>query len=171
MTDNVAAPSNDETADTTTTLPQEELDPGEALAEAVGVFQSCLDAEGYEFIGIPFQEETDPEAPVNQQPYIDALVACAARSQIQERLAEADAARADLTAEEVENQNRQFIAFRDCMVGRGWGIPEPVPNEQGLLFGGFASTASWVAPPARASRRPTISASARARRAPPAGDD
>ena len=85
--------------------------------------------------------------PVNQQPYIDALVACAARSQIQERLAEADAAQADLTAEEVENQNRQFIAFRDCMVGRGWGIPEPVPNEQGLLFGGFASTASWVAPP------------------------
>ena len=136
-----------EATDTTTTLPQEELDPGEALFEAVGVFQSCLDAEGYEFIGIPFQEETDPEAPVNQQPYIDALVACAARSQIQERLAEADAARADLTAEEVENQNRQFIAFRDCMVGRGWGIPEPVPNEQGLLFGGFASTASWVAPP------------------------
>ena len=119
---------------------------GEALFEAVGVFQSCLDAEGYEFIGIPFQEETDPEAPVNQQPYIDALVACAARSQIQERLAEADAAQADLTAEEVENQNRQFIAFRDCMVGRGWGIPEPVPNEQGLLFGGFASTTSWVAP-------------------------
>ena len=136
-----------EATDTTTTLPQEELDPGEALFEAVGVFQSCLDAEGYEFIGIPFQEETDPEAPVNQQPYIDALVACAARSQIQERLAEADAARADLTAEEVENQNRQFIAFRDCMVGRGWGIPEPVPNEQGLLFGGFASTTSWVAPP------------------------
>ncbi|MEL0140157.1 MAG: hypothetical protein VW800_07290 [Acidimicrobiaceae bacterium] len=96
--DDVAAPSNDETADTTTTLPQEELDPGEALFEAVGVFQSCLDAEGYEFIGIPFQEETDPEAPVNQQPYIDALVACAARSQIQERLAEADAAQADLTA-------------------------------------------------------------------------
>ncbi len=136
-----------EATDTTTTLPQEELDPGEALFEAVGVFQSCLDAEGYEFIGIPFQEETDPEAPVNQQPYIDALVACAARSQIQERLAEADAARADLTAEEVENQNRQFIAFRDCMVGRGWSIPEPVPNEQGLLFGGFASTASWVGPP------------------------
>ena len=137
--DDVAAPSDSETTDTTTTLPQEELDPGEALFEAVGVFQSCLDAEGY--------EETDPEAPVNQQPYIDALVACAARSQIQERLAEADSARADLTAEEIENQNRQFIAFRDCMVGRGWSIPEPVPNEQGLLFGGFASTASWVGPP------------------------
>lgn len=145
--DDVAASSDDVPAETTTTLPQEELDPGEALFEAVGVFQSCLDAEGYEFIGIPFQEETDPEAPVNQQPYIDALVACAARSQIQERLAEADAAQADLTAEEIENQNRQFIAFRDCMVGRGWSIPEPVPNEQGLLFGGFASTTSWVGPP------------------------
>ena len=40
-------------------------------------------------------------------------------------------------SKEIENQNRQFIAFRDCMVGRGWSIPEPVPNEQGLLFGGF----------------------------------
>ena len=145
--DNGAAPNDDETANTTTTLPQEELEPGEALFEAVGVFQSCLDAEGYEFIGIPYQGETDPEAPVNQQPYIDALVACAARSQIQERLAEADAAQADLTPEEIEDQNRQFIAFRDCMVGRGWGIPDPVPNEQGLLFGGFGSTTSWVAPP------------------------
>jgi hypothetical protein len=145
--DNVAAPGDDETADTTTTLPQEELEPGEALFEAVGAFQSCLDAEGYEFIGIPSQDETDPEAPVNQQSYIDALVACAARSQIQERLAEADAAQADLTPEEIEDQNRQFIAFRDCMVGRGWGIPDPVPNEQGLLFGGFGSTTSWVAPP------------------------
>jgi hypothetical protein len=145
--DDVAASNDDVPAETTTTLPQEELDPGEALFEAVGVFQSCLDAEGYEFIGIPFQEETDPEAPVNQQPYIDALVACAARSQIQERIAEADAAQADLTPEEIEDQNRQFIAFRDCMVGRGWGIPDPVPNEQGLLFGGFGSTTSWVAPP------------------------
>jgi len=145
--EDVAAPSDDETVDTTTTLPQEELSTGQALFQAVGVFQSCLDAEGYEFIGIPFQEETDPEAPVNQQAYIDALVACAARSQIQERLAEADEAQADLTPEEIEGQNRQFIAFRDCMIGRGWGIPEPVPNEQGLLFSGFGSTTSWVAPP------------------------
>ena len=98
--------------------------------EAVGVFQSCLDAEGYEFIGIPFQEETDPEAPVNQQPYIDALVACAARSQIQERLAEADAARADLTAEEVENQNRQFIAFRDPWSGGVGAFPSQYPTNK-----------------------------------------
>ncbi|NDH76604.1 MAG: hypothetical protein EBY52_07715, partial [Actinobacteria bacterium] len=44
--DDVAASSDDVPAETPTTLPQEELDPGEALFEAVGVFQSCLDAEG-----------------------------------------------------------------------------------------------------------------------------
>ena len=137
--------NDEETAETTTTLPQEELTEGEALFEAVGIFQSCLDAEGYEFIGVP-----DPslgDVPQNAQPYIDALIACAARSQIQERLAAADAAQADLTPEEVEEQNRQYVAFRDCMVGRGWDIPDPVPNEFGLLFPGFQAAAAWQGPP------------------------
>ena len=139
--------SADDTADTTTstTLPQEEQSSGEALFEAVGVFQSCLAADGYEFIGIP--DASLGDVPQNQQPYIDALIACAARSQIQERLAEADAAQADLTPEEVEEQNRLYVAFRDCMIGRGWDIPEPTPNDVGLLFPGFAATTQWVAPP------------------------
>ncbi|MEO0494405.1 MAG: hypothetical protein AAF081_13435 [Actinomycetota bacterium] len=141
------ASDDPDTAESTTTLPQEEVDPGEALFQAVGVFQSCLDAEGYEFLGIPGQASTDPEAPVNQQPYIDALIACAARSQIQERIAAADAAQADLTPEEIEDQNRQFVGFRDCMIGRGWTIPEPVPDERGLLFGGLGATSAWVGPP------------------------
>lgn len=142
----------DEVADvvettTSTTLPQQEQSAGEALFEAIAVFQSCLDAEGYEFIGIPFTDNTDPEAPVNQQPYIDALVNCAARSQVQERLAEADEAQADLTPEEIEEQNRGYVAFRDCMIGRGWTIPEPTPDENGLLFPGFAATTQWQGPP------------------------
>ena len=134
-------------ATTSTTLPQQEQSAGEALFEAVAVFQSCLDAEGYDFIGIPFTDNTDPEAPVNQQPYIDALIGCAARSQIQERLAEADEAQADLTPEEIEEQNRGYVAFRDCMIGRGWTIPEPTPDENGLLFPGFAATTQWQGPP------------------------
>lgn len=132
-------------ATTSSTLPQEEQSSGEALFEAVGVFQSCLAADGYEFIGIP-----DPslgDVPQNQQPYIDTLIACAARSQIQERLAEADAAQADLTPEDIEEQNRVYVAFRDCMIGRGWDIPEPVPDEVGLLFPGFAATTQWSGPP------------------------
>lgn len=136
-----------DTAETTTTLPQEEQSEGEALFEAIGIFQSCLAADGYEFIGIPGQASTDPDDPVNQQPYIDSLIACAARSQIQERLADADAAQEDLTPEEVEEQNRQYLEFRDCMIGRGWNIPDPTPNEFGLLFPGFAAAASWTGPP------------------------
>ncbi|MEM9464998.1 MAG: hypothetical protein AAGA90_06480 [Actinomycetota bacterium] len=138
-------PTADATTSTSTTLPQEEQSEGEALFEAVSVFQSCLDAEGYEFIGIP--DPTLGDVPQNAQPYIDALIACAARSQVQERLAEADAAQADLTPEEVEEQNRQYVAFRDCMIGRGWNIPDPVPNEYGLLFPGFAAAAAWEGPP------------------------
>ena len=144
----VADPAGEDTsADTTTTLPQEEQSEGDALFEAIGVFQSCLAADGYEFIGIPGQTSTDPDDPVNQQPYIDSLIACAARSQIQERLAEASAAQEDLTPEEVEEQNRQYVEFRECMVGRGWDIPEPTPNEIGLLFPGFGAAAAWSGPP------------------------
>ena len=130
---------------TSTTLPQEEETAGEALFTAIGVFQSCLDANGYEFIGLP--DPSNPDAPQNAQAYIDALIDCAARSQIQERLAEADAAQVDLTPEEVETQNRQYVAFRECMIGRGWDIPDPVPNEYGLLFPGFQAAASWEGPP------------------------
>ena len=139
------ADGGDAVTETTTTLPQEEQDAGEALFEAVGVFQSCLDAEGFEFIGVP--DDPGGDGPQNAQGYIDALIACAARSQIQERLADADAAQADLTPEEIEDQNRGYVAFRDCMIGRGWSIPDPVPNEFGLLFPGFAAAAQWTGPP------------------------
>ncbi|MEM9202905.1 MAG: hypothetical protein AAGC53_14675 [Actinomycetota bacterium] len=131
---------------TTTTLPQEEVSADEALFDAIGEFQSCLDADGYEFLGLP-DPALGEDAPQNQQPYIDALIACAARSQIQQRLAEADAAQDDLTPEEVEEQNRQYVAFRECMIGRGWSIPDPVPNERGLLFPGFAAASQWEGPP------------------------
>ncbi len=116
------------------------------VVASVAEFQSCLDATGHSFIGLP-DPSLGADAPENAGPYIDALIDCAARSQIQERLAEADAAQADLTPEEVEAQNRQYVAFRDCMIGRGWDIPEPVPNEFGLLFPGFAQAAGWQGPP------------------------
>ncbi len=138
--------ATDATTSTSTTLPQEEVGTGDALFAAVAEFQSCLDATGHSFIGLP-DPSLGADAPENAGPYIDALIDCAARSQIQERLAEADAAQADLTPEEVEAQNRQYVAFRDCMIGRGWDIPEPVPNEFGLLFPGFAQAAGWQGPP------------------------
>lgn len=130
---------------TTTTLPQtEQLSPQDELFEAVAVFQSCLAAEGTEFIGTP-DPSLGADAPQNQQPYIDSLVLCAARSDIQNKVAASQAAQANLTPEEIEEQNRAFLVFRDCMIGRGWIIPDPVPNENGLLFS-LAGTQEWEAP-------------------------
>lgn len=139
-------PQEDEPADTTTTLPQaEELTPQQELFQAIEVFQSCMDAEGTDFIGIPDQS-LGADAPQNQQPYIDSLVLCATRSDIQNKIAAANAAQADLSPEEIEEQNRSFLAVRECLVGRGWVIPEPVPNENGLLFGGVQATQQWEPP-------------------------
>ena len=135
-----------EPAETTTTLPQtEELTPQQELFQAIEVFQSCMDAEGISFIGVPDPSLGD-DAPQNQQAYIDTLILCATRSDIQNKIAAANAAQADLTPEEVEEQNRSFLAVRECLVGRGWIIPEPVPNENGLLFGGIQQTQQWEPP-------------------------
>lgn len=137
---------DDEATDTPTTLPQADEDsPQDDLFAAVGEFQSCMEAEGVEFIGAP-DASLGTDAPQNQQPYIDSLILCATRSDIQNKVAAAQAAQAELTPEEVEDQNRTFLAFRDCMIGRGWIIPMPTPNENGLLFS-FAVTADWEGPP------------------------
>lgn len=138
------AASDDEP--TATTLPQaDESSPQEDLFAAVEVFQSCMTAEGTEFIGTP-DPSLGTDAPQNQQPYIDSLILCATRSDIQNKIAAVQTARANLTPEEVEEQNRDFLLFRDCMIGRGWGIPDPVPDDNGLLFS-LAQTSEWEAPP------------------------
>lgn len=130
---------------TTTTLPQEEETLEDEFFDSVEEFMSCLEAEGFEFIGPP-SGALGADAPQNAQPYVDALIACAARSGVQEKLAEVDAARAEMTPEEVEEENRAFLLFRDCMVGRGWLILDPTPDENGLLFHGVQSTSEWIAP-------------------------
>lgn len=136
--------SDDEEA-TVTTLPQaDDASPQEELFAAVEVFQSCMTAEGIDFIGTP-DASLGADAPQNQQPYIDALIRCATRSDIQNKIAASQAAQANLTPEEIETQNRSFLLFRDCMIGRGWFIPDPVPDDNGLLFS-LAQTSEWEAP-------------------------
>ncbi len=130
---------------TSTTLPQQEQTPAEEFFEAVGIFTSCLDADGYEFMGLP-DEAAGPDAPQNAPAYLTALQQCATRSDILNKMQAADDARGEFSPEEIETQNRGYLQFRDCMVGRGWGIPEPTPNEDGLLFAGFQQATTWTAP-------------------------
>ncbi len=136
---------SDDEQPTATTLPQADVaSPQEDLFAAVEVFQSCMTAEGIDFIGAP-DASLGADAPQNQQPYIDSLIRCATRSDIQNKIAAAQAAQADLTPEEIETQNRSFLLFRDCMIGRGWFIPDPIPDDTGLLFS-LAQTSEWEPP-------------------------
>ena len=124
------------TAATADTIPLAEEDPVSKLFSAFAEFRSCLDADGVEFIGPP--DANNPESPTNDPAYVKVLGTCAARSNILQALQEVQAAQADLTPEEIEQQNEGYLVWRDCMIDRGWKIPEPVPDADGRLlsFGG-----------------------------------
>ena len=130
---------------TESTLPQDdEEDPDSEFFAALGDFQACLGTDGYRFIGLP--TEGDPTEPVNDPGYVDALIECAALTQIVAKM-EAAEDTSTLTAEEIESQNRDFTLFVDCMVGRGWTIPEPTPDQNGVLQPGYAELAeTWIPP-------------------------
>ena len=52
----------------------------------------------------------------------------------------------NLTPGEVKVQNKAFLSWRECMIGRGWGIPEPKPDSKGLLFSISGATSGGGAP-------------------------
>lgn len=138
----VGRPDFDETENT---IPDgEEQTPEGEFFDSVGVFMSCLDTEGYGFIGIP--NGGDVSEPVNDPGYLSALGTCAAKSEIQATMAAAqDTSR--FTAEEIEERNRGFVEFVDCLRGRGWIIPELTPDENGSLQPPYIDMARlWVGP-------------------------
>ncbi len=136
-------PTFDETESTIPT--GEEDDPDGEFFDSVGDFMSCLTSEGYGFLGIP-SEDLDETAPVNDPGYIDALRGCAASSQIVDKMQAAEDT-SDLTAEEIEESNRAFTQFVDCLKGLGWVIPPLTPDENGVLQTPYFEIArSWVPP-------------------------
>jgi hypothetical protein len=126
-------------SDTATTIPLAEQNPTTALFTALGVFQSCLTGTGQSFVGIP-----DPSlgsgAAVNNPAYLKALETCAAKSNILQALKAAQSAQDNLTPAQVKTENKEYLRWRTCMIARGWGIPEPKPNQKGLLFSFSATT-------------------------------
>jgi len=137
-TDTPAAPSasgssgssgatGDETGDT---IPLATQDPTTKFFTAINTFQSCLKGLGVKFIGAP-----NPGDPATNDPnYIKNLSTCAAKSNILQALKEQQSYQDNLTPEQIEEQNKGYLAWRDCMIERGWGIPEPKPDEKGRLF-------------------------------------
>ena len=132
---------------TAATIPLAKQDPTTALFTAVGVFQSCLSGLGVTFIGAP--NPADPSSPANNPSYIKNLVTCATKSDIIQALKAEQSAQDNLTPSQVESENKAYLRWRTCMIGRGWQIPKPTPNAKGLLFsfGGTSGGSSGFVPP------------------------
>jgi len=137
------------TASVTTTIPlAQDQDPTTALFDAISKFRGCLDGLGVRFIGAP--DAANPNAPSNDPEYVRALGTCASRSNITQALQAAQSANDSLTPEEIKDQNKAYLKWRTCMIGRGWKIAEPVPDEKGRLFSfGSGSTGQIEAPPGK----------------------
>jgi hypothetical protein len=114
------------------TIPLSEDDPQTAFFKAASVFQTCLDEEGFEFIGVP--DANNPNSPSNDPDYLTALGTCASKSNIIQALQNVQKAEDEMTPADIEERNEQYLDWRECMIGKGWGIPEPKPDEKGRLF-------------------------------------
>jgi len=130
------------------TVPLAKQNPTTALFTAIGVFQSCLSGLGVTFAGAP--NPGDPSSPANNPQYVKNLVTCATKSNILQALKSEQSAQDNLTPAQVETENKDYLKWRTCMIGRGWQIAKPTPNSKGLLFsfgGTGASAASGIQPP------------------------
>ncbi len=121
--------------------------PTDDLLASFGKFRDCLNGEHVKFIGAP--DASNPESPTNDPDYIKALSTCAARSGIVQALQAAQAEQDTLTPAQIKERNKGYLAWRDCMIKRGWGIPKPTPDSKGRLFAfGTGGGGPQLKPPA-----------------------
>jgi len=135
---------------TAATVPLAQQNPTTALFTSIGVFQSCLSNLGVTFVGAP--DPSNPSSPANSPSYLKSLGTCATKSNILQALKAAQSAQDNLTPAQVKKENKDYLKWRKCMIGRGWGIPQPTPNSKGLLFsfggtGGSGGGTGFTAPP------------------------
>ena len=114
---------------------------------AITSFQSCLSGLGVKFIGAP--DPSNPNSPANDPTYVKNLTTCAAQSNILQALKNAQTAQDNLTTSQIAIENKAYLKWRTCMIGRGWGIPTPVPDSKGRLFsfGGTSTGLNFTPPP------------------------
>ncbi len=131
------------TKPSSTTIPlSSSSNPQSDMMTSFGKFHACLDRDGVTFIGGP--DQSNPDSPTNDPDYLKSLSKCAAESNIVEALKSAQSAQDSLTPAQIKTQNKQYLKWRKCMIGRGWKIPEPKPDAQGRLitFGTGTSSGS-----------------------------
>jgi hypothetical protein len=134
---------------TATTIPLAKQDPTTALFDAIGTFQSCLKGLGVTFQGAP--NPSDPNSPANNPSYLKSLTTCATQSNIVQALSAAQSQQNNLTPKQVAAENKAYLKWRSCMIGRGWSIPKPEPDAKGALFsfgaGGGGGGGAKITPP------------------------
>ena len=140
-------PSAATTAAPSDTIPLAQQDPTTKFFTAFGTFRSCLKNQGLTFLGIP--DPSKPNSPTNDPAYIKGLQTCAAQSNILQALQELQTSQDNLTPDQIEEQNKSYLVWRDCMIDHGWKIPEPVPDSKGRLlsFGGQGQDAPQIEGP------------------------
>ena len=119
------------TATTRDTIPLANEDSSTKFFKANKAFQTCLKDMNVKFIGAP--DKSNPNSPTNDPNYTKAVSTCAARSGILQSIKDQQTAGDNLTPAQIATQNKAFLKFRECMIGRGWGIPEPKPDSRGRL--------------------------------------
>lgn len=121
------------TKPSTSTIPlSSSSNPQSDMMTSFGKFRACLDRDGVTFIGGP--DQSNPDSPTNDPDYLKSLSKCAAESNIVEALKSAQSAQDSLTPAQIKTQNKNYLKWRKCMIGRGWKIPEPKPDAQGRLI-------------------------------------
>jgi hypothetical protein len=134
-----------------TTIPLAKEDSSSAFLNATQKFQQCLTNNGVKFVGAP--DASNPSSPANDPNYVKSLSTCAAQSNIVQAMKDQQAAQATQTPEQIQKSNEGYLAWRDCMIAKGWDIPKPTPDGQGRLFsmsgGGGGGGAQIKAPPGK----------------------
>jgi hypothetical protein len=130
---------------TSDTIPLAHQDAQTKFFGALSSFSSCLKGLGVKFIGVP--DAKNPNSPTNDPNYLSALGKCAAKSNILQALKDYGTFQDNLTPAQIKLQNKGYLAWRKCMIGRGWGIPEPKPDSKGRLFS-IGTASSGNSPPA-----------------------
>ena len=116
-------------------LAEEDINPGLKLMGALDDFNTCLAAEGYQWIGFP-NADLGANDPVNQPGYLEALQFCNSRTGIANAYQDFQTSRSDMAPDEIRQANEDFIELADCLRTKGWEIGELRPDENGLLSPG-----------------------------------
>ena len=128
------------------TVPLAKVDPTTSFFQATAKFRDCLKELGTSFIGAP--DASNPSSPSNDPAYIKDLSTCAAKSGIVQALQDMQKSQDAMTPAQVEKQNKQYLKWRTCMIGRGWKIGQPTPDAKGRLFSFGGGKTPDITPPA-----------------------